>query len=336
MAILRSDTMLPFGRSGAPVGELCTHVELHRAKVECRGKCMLCGYTLIEGDVAHLGEGLDGRATYCCERCSGLLKEIRWKETMLPRSFEQPEDATKLWRYMDFTKYVSLLATKSLYFCRADRFEDSYEGAKGLKSRKPQWDDHYLDYFRNAIRNPPPGYLKVHSDEEVEAQARDLLQTIEAVGIKNRESFFVSCWHANEYESEAMWRLYSTFLPSAVAVRTTYRRLYEALDRDPFVAIGHVQYLDFKSSYAGINDAFWRKRKSFQHEQEVRAIIVDRYCKDDQVGKLVPCNLAALIEEVFVSPNAPGWFASLVNDVNAKYGSSVQVSPSEMKDEPFF
>ena len=30
---------------------------------------------------------------------------------------------------MDFTKYVSLLSTSSLFFVRADQFEDKFEGA---------------------------------------------------------------------------------------------------------------------------------------------------------------------------------------------------------------
>ena len=34
---------------------------------------------------------------------------------------------------MDFAKYVSLLSTSALYFARADTFNDTFEGAKGLK-----------------------------------------------------------------------------------------------------------------------------------------------------------------------------------------------------------
>ena len=40
-----------------------------------------------------------------------------------------PEDLdTKIWRYMDFTKFVSLLETRSLFFVRADSFTDPFEG----------------------------------------------------------------------------------------------------------------------------------------------------------------------------------------------------------------
>ncbi|MDC4587570.1 hypothetical protein OHV59_11020, partial [Acinetobacter baumannii] len=44
-------------------------------------------------------------------------------------SFKQPLDPNvKLWRYMDFTKFMSILSNKSLYFGRIDSFEDKHEG----------------------------------------------------------------------------------------------------------------------------------------------------------------------------------------------------------------
>ncbi|MHB1083693.1 MAG: hypothetical protein ACYCZA_02485 [Thiobacillus sp.] len=131
-----------------------------------------------------------------------------------------------------------------------------------------------------------------------------------------------------------MWRLYSSFLANAVAVRTTYESLYRSLGRDPSVSIGRVQYIDLKKNYAGVNDAFWRKRKSFEHEREVRAVVQDFNCKEQ--GKVLSCNLGQLIEEVFVSPKAPAWFAELVTDINKKYGLQVAVSTSELTEEPFF
>lgn len=41
---------------------------------------------------------------------------------------ELPDDADFLWKYMSFEKFVNLLGTKSLYFTRADKFEDPLEG----------------------------------------------------------------------------------------------------------------------------------------------------------------------------------------------------------------
>ncbi len=41
---------------------------------------------------------------------------------MVPK--EVPDPDAKLWRYMDFTKFVATLSNKALYFCRLDHLGD--------------------------------------------------------------------------------------------------------------------------------------------------------------------------------------------------------------------
>ena len=83
-----------------------------------------------------------------------------------------------------------------------------------------------------------------------------------------------------------------------------------------------------------INESFWYKRKSFEHEKEVRAILKDFDSKD--IGKNISCDLSILLDEVFVSPSAPTWFVNLVYDVNKKYKIKVEVCQSALNDEPFY
>src|SRR3954447_11447369 len=42
--------------------------------------------------------------------------------------FKQLDDAALLWRYQDLPRYLDLLLKQQLFFCRADRFEDPFEG----------------------------------------------------------------------------------------------------------------------------------------------------------------------------------------------------------------
>ena len=44
-------------------------------------------------------------------------------------TFSPPPDDAVLWRYMDFTKFVSFLDKSSLFFARADKLGDPFEGA---------------------------------------------------------------------------------------------------------------------------------------------------------------------------------------------------------------
>ncbi len=37
-------------------------------------------------------------------------------------------ESERIWRYMDFTKFVSMLHSESLFFCRADKLSDPFEG----------------------------------------------------------------------------------------------------------------------------------------------------------------------------------------------------------------
>ena len=46
-----------------------------------------------------------------------------------PFDIEIPPIETKLWRYMDFAKFVSLLESRALFFVRADKLDDPFEGA---------------------------------------------------------------------------------------------------------------------------------------------------------------------------------------------------------------
>ena len=44
--------------------------------------------------------------------------------------FIAPENIEiKVWRYMDFTKMISLIDTRRLFFTRADLFSDPFEGS---------------------------------------------------------------------------------------------------------------------------------------------------------------------------------------------------------------
>jgi len=308
--------------------------ELRRLEFESHDECVSCGYKFKEGDTSHLGYDSNDKPLYVCDKCSSQLYETAIRHFFMPLPYEIPAKKSKLWRYMDFTKYVSMLSTKGLYFARADYFHDTFEGAKGLKKNKEKWDEFYLSFFREGIKNPPEGYECKYSEEEVEKQAKILLEDLERGGEFSKKHTFMNCWHENEFESEAMWRLYSSFLDNAIAVRTSYDSLYRALGRNPSISIGRVKYIDLRKSYAGVNDSFWRKRKSFEHEKEVRAILIDFNCSD--TGKIMSCDLSILMEEIFVSPSAPYWFINLVNDVNEKYGIRVKVSPSELIEEPFF
>lgn len=229
-----------------------------------------------------------------------------------------PPDDAVLWRYMDFTKFVSVLDKKALFFSAADKFGDPFEGSisKVTAELRPR-----------LHPNIPP----------------DALQTL-AQSLKEARRFtLISCWHENSHESEAMWKLYARET-DGIVIKTDFDSLKKSFTCGEGVNIGRVSYVDYESAIIpedNVLSPFLHKRKSFEHELEVRAIHILH--KDDEISKLrdeeiggayYEVDLSLLIKEVIVAPFAPDWFIELVKSVAALYGLKVPVFESTLADSP--
>ena len=222
---------------------------------------------------------------------------------------------------MDFSKYVSFLESSALFFPRADLLGDPYEGATS-HINKQLWPIVYKGVM-------PESTLKSMSDFSQWA----------------RQWTYVSCWHMNEFESAAMWRLYAK-TTDAVAIQTTYAKLHELLPSGSYV--GTVQYMDYKTTWMPEDNAFHRfvrKRNSFEHERELRAIIqpipvepngFDFSKQNAEVGPHVPVDIPGLVQGIYVAPTSPAWFRELVERITQKYGLQVPVKQSALDVSPIF
>jgi hypothetical protein len=125
---------------------------------------------------------------------------------------EEPPLNTIVWRYMNFRKLASIFMRKELFFCRADKFDDHYEGR-------------ISDYNR---RNRMKVYSKTNPSLSKERQQKIFAQ-IDSM-LEKRHNVIVNCWHMNESESPAMWDLHAK-LDYGVAIKTTFKRLSDSLDK---------------------------------------------------------------------------------------------------------
>lgn len=296
--------------------------------------CSLCGRKFIEWETTHLGYTMSHKLIYVGNCCSKQLKETIIRHKYQKRYYSIPEPKSILWRFMDFTKFVSLLKEKALYFSRADMFMDPFEGAKGLLKNKAKWDKQYLNFFIDAIKTAPGEKERERNDQNILMDAKRLLNQINSIGKNSIKNTYINCWHENPYESEAMWKLYTSNLNQGIAIKTSYHRLYCSLNKDPDIAIGRINYIDMSNKLTGVNDSFWFKRIAFEHEKEVRAIIYDH---DSKVyGKLIPVNLNILIDKIYLSPTSEDWYKSLVDDVMKKYNFNKKIMISDIKATPFY
>ena len=308
--------------------------ELNIFYKEHHEKCTHCGKLFIEGSTAHLGYLHNGKYAVLCDGCSHILRETVVRYYWMGDHFERPNPEDKLWRYMDLAKFISIICTKVLYFSAASSFDDPFEGAKGIAERKETWDDFYLDFFREAVLTDPGQNTSKLTSEKIESDAQRLLKDIDAYGVNSRNHKYISCWYSNEYESEAMWKIYSMNVSNAVAIQTTAEHLYLALNRSSYITIGKVKYIDYNKQYTPINGSFWFKRKAFEYENEVRAVITSAKNQGNGIG--IPVDIDTLIDCIYISPYAPRWFENVVQSIVEKYSVSKPIRYSSMNELPFY
>ena len=230
--------------------------------------------------------------------------------------YPTPPPEAVLWRYMDFTKSVSLLDRSALFFARADRLGDPFEGAYTNLNMHPEVQKLLLKGIADAGIRQFFDYMK-----------------------KSRGFTLINCWYEGDFESEAMWRLYIEG-KNGIALRTTFGSLSKSFTCEDSVFIGRVTYTDYDKDIIPLRNAlfpYFHKRKSFEHEHEVRAIATHHPPKDVfEVGTYHGVDLSILILEVVVAPYADDWFVELVQSVASRYGLGVPVRKSKLAELPMW
>ncbi len=220
-----------------------------------------------------------------------------------------PEDPdTIVWKYLDLSKFLDLLLSQKLFMSRSDKFEDQYEGTFSEPT--------YEEIKKLAINNPDfLNYYKTH-----------------------REKVAISSWHINEYESFAMWQIF-TQNSEGLAIQSTIGRLQKALEPEKNLKqyIGQVNYIDYKKEYIPFDDMFFPflfKRKSFQYEREVR-IISDT--SDTRInindGIKINVDISQLIDKIYIHPKSENWYKNLVIQLVSKLGFDIEIEKSDLESD---
>jgi len=158
---------------------------------------------------------------------------------------------------------------------------------------------------------------------------------MEKAGARHKNNLYVSCWHANHYESAAMWKLYS-MNEYGLAIKSTVKALKESLiDPDTYIQIGKVNYMDYDNQSVPSGNIFYpvvHKRLSFEFEQEVRAIIWLQSAEKgpEEPFYSSPIDMDTLIDMVYVSPTAPEWIVPMIKDICLKYGFDILILQSQL------
>jgi hypothetical protein len=234
---------------------------------------------------------------------------------------------------MDLAQFLSILEKQALFFPSVATLAeaDPYEG------------------------EPLPAKLRA-----AQARGAEALRTFRL----NCEIFkhlnFYNCWHMNDAESDAMWKLYLKG-SQGIAIQSTVERVKWSFQNSlaDTVYMALVEYVDY-DRFTPPNTLFrssdyMYKRLVFRHEQEVRlgtynsdvrsefvddagfikapnpsVTLADIILHPERKGVYVPANISVLIERVMIYPFAPTWFSDLVTSLSKRLSYAFEVVPSEM------
>lgn len=222
--------------------------------------------------------------------------------------FDVPNLQDKIWRYMDFTKFVSLLDKGALYFAHPETFEDPYEG----EYTRPTLEQ----INENALRVLPDVRFEGVDPDAIEPLRREMYRkTIEM----RQDNPLINCWCINPGESAAMWKLYCKS-DEGIAIESTFQKMIEGLNVTELnVTICKVRYLNYENDVMPFPEQrYLYKRVSFEHERELRVITYLPRNEPSQYnpspssgGNYVPIDVNALIEKIWIAPTAQPWFSEL-------------------------
>jgi hypothetical protein len=199
-----------------------------------------------------------------------------------------------------------MIESRTLWFARIDQLEDPLEGM-------------HTDAELAGIRK------HLH-----ERRAQALIDVFRFA----RSEVYVNCWRSGSAESLAMWDLYGKG-SGIVAVKSTVGRLREAAAAcDKPVYISKTRYVDWDDA-PGLDNvlvACSRKDLTYQHESEIRAMILEDPDNADTkrgLGIRLPVDTQRLVTEVMVGPREQKWVVRLVEQVMERYGLPQQVVASD-------
>lgn len=244
-------------------------------------------------------------------------------------AFDFPElDDQFLWRYLSIEQYLSLLLNSSLYFSRADRFADEFEGT-------------------------------LPEATDLDPVFKDLYQQF-------KKLIHLNCWNVNRVESILMWDSYAP--RGVVIKTTLGDLINSLDAEDDFtIHVCEVEYINFTNSNINLVDRtdgsrrgntldlFQYKREYYSGEREIRLITntqaaysrrdvlegqrqsIDEWAQYEEEEIRIDIDLDFLLGEVIVHPEADQNTVKALKAITDRiHGLGNRLSRSQIEGEPSF
>jgi hypothetical protein len=245
-----------------------------------------------------------------------------------------PQKNYQVVKYMDLTKFVSLLQRKSLFFCRLDKLEDHFEGT----TAKSNWQHRYDLYATQYLGSPK---IKKLTKEEI---LKNIEEDFEAES-KMKALKTICCWNISDSESAALWKIYSDF-NQGIMITSKVTSIIEAFKgTKEDIDLSEVKYINHSSDKMPDGNMMYpviHKHKAYSYEKELRLIhtvdfgnglLYDWKKEEIEQGKYLNVDLDKLIDEIILSPYSPNWYVDLIENLCETYGLKTIIMKSELSKE---
>jgi len=230
------------------------------------------------------------------------------------------DNATKVWRYMSFSRFVWLLQNGQPWLSRADLLGDPWEISLAGDQLSHVISRHPIETLPSTAEKPE---TSMERSERIIKMWR--LQT------------FINCWSAADHESHALWRIYCQSF-EGVAIQTTLNKLKASVGGMKVYAVDYEIPGSRKQTPTHI-DLSTKKRPMFAYESEVRII---HYIKDrlepSLKGYTLDWDVTNCVGSIRVHPEADHSFMDTVTAAVETYAPTLKdkVSWSDMNAQPPF
>lgn len=266
------------------------------------------------------------------------------------------ESKQELHRYINFEKYMDLISTKKIFLSKISSFEDHLEGSfTPVLSFMSKGGGKALASLVASIPSTDHSAQVIDNREEIEKELnehdmssifkgfpyKDYGEQFEYIQKQHREWINAVCWHANDFESMAMWKIYGEN-DNAVCIITDVSKLQMSITAPQGVSLNlvKIKYINHREDeITEFNPLtpFMHKSKPYSFEKEYRLLayrpnskILEQRPIND-TGILLDVNIGTLIKEIRVSQKSPEWFYKMVERFSKKYISeNISVSRSTM------
>lgn len=255
--------------------------------------------------------------------------------------YNLPDENCTLFKYMDLSKFLYLVTTRKLYMHRLDDFEDIFESTIPDTTYKPETQAY--KFLENSLK--VNGYSDKDINEKMSKDPQTLRDKYRKLSEKFRVSTHITCFHNNDYESAAMWKLYCQG-KDGIAIKTTANNLIGSIDESPDekLHLGKVAYSDFSKEDIDFVIPYslaLNKRKSFEHEKEIRLFKYNEFFYKNKYEDLRKTNIGfnveninieTFISEILISPYAESYIQQVIEDILKKCNYKIKVTKSTLYD----